>query len=245
VLQHPTRVPHERPMGAAGRGLVAGVAATLLLSALARVLPGMSNQPDGASKGGQGKPPPPANPFDRQQVSQWQRQAQSPAAHQQQKQGGEGQGGGNGGSGGSGGGGGQGGGAAQVTPAGALAQAQAPGPEGLAAQFAHKLLSGLFGYDISGYEQLAGEAVHFTYGGSWGVLFGLLQSSYRRPPVRFGALYGLIVWLVGPALLVPAMRLLPPPTKDRPARLATMVGGHLVYGLAVAAAFEALEREAE
>jgi uncharacterized membrane protein YagU involved in acid resistance len=134
-------------------------------------------------------------------------------------------------------------GAAAITPAAALARAQAPGPEGLAAEFAHKVSSGLFGYDISGYEHLAGEVVHFTYGGLWGVLFGLLQGSYRRPPGPFGALFGLLVWLAGPALLVPAMRLLPPPTRERPARLATMLGGHLVYGLAVATAFEALERQ--
>src|SRR5205823_11536485 len=102
-----------------------------------------------------------------------------------------------------------------------------------------------FGYDISGYEHLAGEAVHFTYGGVWGVLFALLQSSYRRPPRRFGALFGLLVWLVGPALLVPAMRLLPPPTRERPARLVPMLSGHLVYGVALAAAFEALERQAD
>jgi hypothetical protein len=229
ALQRPTRVPHETPMGAAGRGLLAGLGATLLLSVLARVVPGMSNQRGGHGEQHGKQPPPPQDPFDRQQVRQWQRQAQAPAAHQQNNQSGDQQGGG--------------GGAAQITPAGALAQAQAPGPEGLAAQFAHKLLSGVFGVDISGYEQWAGEAVHFTYGGFWGIVFGLLQSSYRWPPGRFGTLFGLLVWLAGPALLVPAMRLLPSPTKERPTRLAIMLGGHVAYGLAVAAGFEVLERE--
>ena len=64
-------------MEAAGRGLLAGISATLLLSALARVLPGMRNQPEGASGGG--RRPPPADPFDKQLVRAWQRTYGLPA----------------------------------------------------------------------------------------------------------------------------------------------------------------------
>ena len=80
------------------------------------------------------------------------------------------------------------------------------------------------------------------YGSAWGLLYGLLQASYHQPPVLFGALYGLLVWLAGPVLLVPAMGLTRPPQEQPPARWAPLLAGHLAYGLAAAAAFEALER---
>jgi hypothetical protein len=126
----------------------------------------------------------------------------------------------------------------------ALAIAQSPGPEGLAEQFAFKAASGLFGRDIAPYARPAGRAVHLAYGAVWGTLYGILQSSYRRPPVPFGAVYGLLVWLVGPAFLVPAMRLIGRPSEEPAARTAALIAGHVSYGLALAATFEALRRDA-
>ncbi len=87
-------------------------------------------------------------------------------------------------------------------------------------------------------------ATHLTYGSLWGTLYGLLQARYRRQPAYFGAAYGLAVWLVGPAVLVPTMKLMRPPWDEPPVRTSMMVAGHIVYGLAVAAAFEVLEPEA-
>jgi hypothetical protein len=87
---------------------------------------------------------------------------------------------------------------------------------------------------------VAGEVVHFTYGGLWGTVYGLVQSSYGLPPVPSGLLFGLGVWLIGPAWLVPAMRLMASPGKESPLRLAVMVAGHLIYGLAVATAYQTL-----
>ena len=85
--------------------------------------------------------------------------------------------------------------------------------------------------------------VHLAYGSAWGMLYGLLQATYRRPPAAFGATYGLIVWLVGPAFLVPAMRLMGRPSEEPPARSAALIAGHLAYGVALATAFEALQRQ--
>jgi hypothetical protein len=214
-------------MGAAGRGLAAGLAATLLLSALSRVPPGMSNRPGG---GGWHRARPPEDPFDPEQVRRWQERAQSPAAggeprepgddHRQQgKQ------------------------LLGATPTSALTLPQAPGPEGLAEQFAFKFVAGVFDVDISDRLRAAGIATHLAYGSTWGVLYGLLQDSTRLPPGRFGVLYGLLVWLVGPALLVPAMRLLRPPWQEPPLRAGMLLVGHVAYGAALAAAFERLERQ--
>jgi hypothetical protein len=131
----------------------------------------------------------------------------------------------------------------QPTLAEALTLPQSPGPEGLAEQFAFKVASGLFGRDLSANARLAGRVVHLTYGSAWGLLYGLLQASYPRPPAAFGALFGFLVWLVGPAFLVPAMRLMGRPSEEPAGRSAALIAGHLAYGLALATAFEALQRK--
>jgi hypothetical protein len=201
-------------------GAAAGFAATLVLSALARVLPGMSNEPD-AIKAAKTPAVPPADPFDPDQVAAWQARSQSPAAYRHLS-----------------------GPASGVAPAQALEQPTAPGPEGLAEQFAFKVGSGLFDEDVSASAKPAGLVVHLVYGSFWGALYGILQSSYRQPRHLFGALYGLGVYAVGPGILVPAMKLMRKPWQEPPVRTAMMVGGHIIYGLAVTEVFHALEPEA-
>ena len=129
------------------------------------------------------------------------------------------------------------------TLAQALALAQSPGPEGLAEQFAFKVAAGIFGQDIGPRVRLAGRLVHLAYGAAWGMLYGLLQATYRRPPAASGATYGLVVWLVGPVFLVPTMRLMGKPSEEPVARSVALIAGHLVYGVALATAFEALQRQ--
>jgi len=221
------------PMHVALRGAAAGMAATAVLSALSRVLPGMSHQlqekqfhedQPGA------KPTLPQDRYDPDLVREWQMRSWSPAAkhpHPDQNKGQE---------------------ASELpgaTPASALVQPVSPGPEGLAEQFAFKLASGLFGRDISRYTRPAGLAVHFTYGSAWGLLFGLLQASRRRRPVACGALYGLLVYLVGPACLVPAMKIMRRPAEEPPVRTIMLLAGHILYGVSLATVFDRLEQEAE
>jgi uncharacterized membrane protein YagU involved in acid resistance len=131
----------------------------------------------------------------------------------------------------------------QPTLARALTMSQSPGPEGLAEQFAFKVASGVFGRDLSSSARLAGRVIHVVYGSAWGMLYGLLQASYPRPPGAFGAIYGFLVWLIGPAFLVPAMRLMGRPSEEPVGRTAALITGHLAYGVALATAFEALQRK--
>jgi hypothetical protein len=230
LIEQAARPPRETPLGAAGRGLLAGLAGSLLLSVLARTLPSMGPEPWGRRRE-EGEVAP-ADPFDRDAVQRWQDRSRSPAAFR---------GGGTAKEAGA-----TAGGAAgqdRATPAGALTLAQAPGPEGLAEQFAYKTASGLFGWDLSDRLRPAVLATHLAYGSLWGALYGLLQASRRARPFPFGAAYGLFVWLVGPAALVPAMKLMRPPHQEPPLRTAMLVAGHAAYGVALAASFEALERE--
>jgi uncharacterized membrane protein YagU involved in acid resistance len=176
------------PIGAAGRGIVGGLAGALLLSIVSRMLPVLRTHRLSL-------------PTDR------------PAD------------------------------ASQPTQARALTLSQSPGPEGLAEQFAFKVASGVFGRDLSSNARLAGRVIHVVYGSAWGMLYGLLQASYPRPPAAFGAIYGFLVWLIGPAFLVPAMRLMGRPTEEPVARSAALITGHLAYGVALATVFEALQRK--
>lgn len=215
----------ETPIRVLVRGAAAGLAATLVLSALSRVLPGLWNERSGAERNGGSKLP--ENPHEPEQVRRWQAQSQSPAAYQAPPQDNEPQA------------------AAEppgVTPAGALTQPQGPGPEGLAEQFAFKLASGVFGRDISPAVRPLGLATHLTYGSAWGALYGALQASYRLHPGRFGLVYGLVVYGVGPAFLVPAMRLMRTPREEPPERTSMLILGHLVYGVTLAEVFAALQQ---
>lgn len=177
------------PIGVAGRGIVAGLAGTLVLSLLSRILPGMDGGPV------------------------WSRPGESVPTQ-------------------------------DMTLAPALTMAQSPGPEGLAEQFAYKAASGIFGWDLAAHSRLAGRVLHFAYGGAWGMLFGLYQSSYPLPRALAGAVYGVLVWLVGPVLLGPRMQLLEQPGVMPRERMTSLVAGHLAYGIVLAFAFDAYERKA-
>lgn len=216
------------PLRALACGAAAGFAASVLMSALARVLPAMDMDPklgDDRRKGP--NPPPPEDPFNPAQVREWQQHSQSPAAFGPK--------------------------AAQLmerrtapasgpytAPAAALVQPQAPGPEGLAEQFAYKVASGVFDRDIAPWQRLAGIATHLAYGSAWGAVFGLIQGTWRRAPAPLGALYGVIVYAAGPGLLVPAMKLMKTPGEEPPLRTGVMIAGHVAYGVALAETFAAM-----
>src|SRR5437660_1239683 len=94
-------------------GAAAGFAASLLLSGLSRVLPGLDMDPKlGEQKSGS-KPPAPDDPFNARHVREWQARSQSPAAYPSEKQSEEHE---------------AHGGPPAFTPTGALARPQAPGP---------------------------------------------------------------------------------------------------------------------
>ncbi len=127
-----------------------------------------------------------------------------------------------------------------MSPAGALVQAAGPGPEGPAGLFAAKAGSGLFGRDLAKRAQQWGRFVHFAYGSFWGMSYGILQNRRPRRPLVAGVAHGLFIWALGPALLVPAMKLAPAPTKATSVRNVVNVVGHLIYGVTIAAVFNRL-----
>lgn len=85
-------------------------------------------------------------------------------------------------------------------------------------------------------------AAHIGYGALCGALYPLIGRWLPGSPPVAGLLYGLVVWADSYLGLLPRLGLFPSPIHDRPARPATMIAAHLVYGGALAAAYARLRR---
>ena len=89
-------------------------------------------------------------------------------------------------------------------------------------------------------ENAAATVMHFAFGAGCGALFALgrrrlLDDRGHRTgrsgsPALLGVPYGLAIWVVSYKGWVPALGILPPPERDRPGRVRTMIGAHVVYG---------------
>ena len=66
----------------------------------------------------------------------------------------------------------------------------------------------------------------------------MLHGRRRRKLWLAGAAHGLFVWALVPGWLVPAMRLMLPPSKAPKRETIPMVAAHIVYGLTVAKLFD-------
>lgn len=87
--------------------------------------------------------------------------------------------------------------------------------------------------------------MHWGYGSSWGIVYGLIAGSARGPwGLRAGAAFGTGVWAMSYVQLVP-MGLYEPPWKYSPKDLATDLSYHLAYGVGVAEAFRVLQKCSE
>ncbi len=122
-------------------------------------------------------------------------------------------------------------------------QVQAPFLDQSTELFVQKVATGLFGASLSGSARTAtGAAMHFVYGGFWGAVYGLIQASVGLPAALHGLLYGLVVWLIGPVTLVPAMGIMPPPQEQGARRALLVAAFHVAYGLALGLVFDAFTR---
>jgi hypothetical protein len=112
--------------------------------------------------------------------------------------------------------------------------ASAPAP----AQLARMVVRGATGRDVPA-ERIAlfTNAVHWGYGTSMGVLYGLVQRTRAGSPLVRGPLFGLGVWASSYATLVP-LGLYKWPWQYRAGAIAKDVSYHLVYGSGVAAGYQ-------
>ena len=113
----------------------------------------------------------------------------------------------------------------------------APAP----ARVAQRVLKGVFKVDVPlEKEPLLTHGMHWLYGTVWGGLYGLAQGTFRAPPAAHGAGFGALVWGMSYAVMTP-MGIYKEPWRYPPQELALDLSYHLVYGLAVAEAYEVVE----
>ncbi len=88
-------------------------------------------------------------------------------------------------------------------------------------------------------EAIAGQAVHWGYGATWGVIYALAQNRLQLPPNTHGLLLGALVGTTA-STVVPALKLSPPPTQEPVPQTLMMTGLQLLFGWVTAQAFDAL-----
>jgi hypothetical protein len=88
----------------------------------------------------------------------------------------------------------------------------------------------------------AGQVVHWGYGTVWGAIYGAMHGRVPYAGRLFGLGFGLGLFLLGDEVVVPALRLAPPPNKvPLPVHLSTLAA-HLVYGSAAEASYRLFRR---
>jgi len=124
-----------------------------------------------------------------------------------------------------------------LAPGEVLSEAERVPPDLLqvTAVFVQKVATGLFGESLSVRQQrLYGHVWHLAYGAFWGIGYALLESSLAVPAVILGPGYGLVVWAVGPAWLVPRMRLMLPVGRQATRVTLHVIAWHVLYGTVLA-----------
>jgi hypothetical protein len=112
---------------------------------------------------------------------------------------------------------------------------QAPAP----ARLGKQLYEGFFQRELPGDRAaLTNNVMHWGYGIGWGALFGLVVGSARRPRMRFGLLFGPVVWGFDYVVL-PQAKLYKPIWEYDLQTLWQDLSAHIVYGVMTAAVFRA------
>jgi hypothetical protein len=106
-----------------------------------------------------------------------------------------------------------------------------------------KLLEGVLEHDVSPrYARVLNNATHWGFGLAAGAAYGLLLGSRRTPKVWYGLPFGAAVWASGYVVL-PQLGVYEQIWKYDLKTLARDLSAHLVFGVATAAAFGALDRK--
>jgi putative membrane protein len=77
---------------------------------------------------------------------------------------------------------------------------------------------------------LAGSIVHYAFGAGVGALYGGVAELAPSVTVGLGLPFGVAVWLGAHVMMVPALGLAPPPTRQPASKEALEFFLHLVYG---------------
>jgi len=122
----------------------------------------------------------------------------------------------------------------------AVAKAMGSGSSYTPAEVGKRVIEGVLGHEVPEERmETLNNVVHAVYGTSWGVVYGIVQSSLQPSAGRPGVAFATLVW--GASLVeLPTIGLAPPIWEMSPQTAALDFSYHLVYGLAVAGAYAAL-----
>jgi len=122
--------------------------------------------------------------------------------------------------------------------AGVTTWEEAPAP----AHVGKRLVEGLLGIALPPTRaRLVNNVMHWGYGILNGAPYGVIAGSLPTPRIRYGLAFGATVW-AGDYVILPAAKLYKPIWDYDVKTLADDLSGHLVYGLATAAALRLLSR---
>ncbi|MPY94027.1 MAG: hypothetical protein GEV08_13470 [Acidimicrobiia bacterium] len=111
-------------------------------------------------------------------------------------------------------------------------------------QVGKRLLEGFLDREVPDqWAALTQNVVHWGTGVAWGVQFGVVAGSLRRPSWLGGLVLGPVAWVTAYAVL-PLAKLYKPIWEYDAATLAKDLSAHLVYGTATGAVLAALARGA-
>ena len=112
---------------------------------------------------------------------------------------------------------------------------KAPAP----AKLGKQIYEGFFQRELpSARAALTNNVMHWGYGVGWGGLYGLVAGSTRRPRLRFGLVFGPLVWAVD-YIVLPQAKLYKPIWEYDLPTLWQDLSAHLVYGVTTGAVFRA------
>lgn len=128
--------------------------------------------------------------------------------------------------------------AATMVMSAVMAAARAAGMLGEAPPriLAHQAAAAGGGPDSRGARDVLAVLAHLGFGAMGGAVYGLVRGRVPHGPGALaGVAWGLLIWTVSYRGWIPALGLLPPPSRDRPGRPTAMIAAHVVYGAVLGA----------
>jgi hypothetical protein len=89
---------------------------------------------------------------------------------------------------------------------------------------------------------LADQVMHIGYGATFGAAYGLVLGKRHATPVGVTA-FGVGVWALGSFVLLPALKIMRPEWRAKPAEIAVNVAAHLLYAAALGLVSDEFEKQ--
>lgn len=80
-------------------------------------------------------------------------------------------------------------------------------------------------------KKTGGSIVHYAFGAAMGALYGGLCEAVPAANAGFGSAYGTALWATADEIMVPALKLGPPPQEASAEKHLSGFGAHVIFGL--------------